>query len=174
MTTGPIVTNADRAWALAQLPSWMDRGGDIDGYENEQDTDDDDGGWLDEPRKRGGLSAPSGPAFVAEQAEAFEKFFVGEYKTYADWSALWRKSWWPKANPAKRYPNMAPKSPANHPFFRAGTKEFEKALDLATPEERRIWLRVRVAQFKPDDPRVTQVLAVRSLTQKSRDIAGDR
>lgn len=165
---GPIVTDADRRWALSTLPPWIDRRGDVDGFELEVE---DDGEWLDCPRPHKDWERPSGPMFVAEQAEAFERFFVGQYKTYADWSSLWRKSWWPKADPAKRFPKMAPKTP--YPFFRAGTKEFSKALELGTPDECRLWKRFKVAHFAPNDPRVKQIQAAKTLTKASRRMTGD-
>lgn len=169
MTVGPIVTDADRKWALYRLPQWMDRRGDIDGVEDEGD---DDGDWLDVPRKRTDWKQPSGPMFVAEQAEAFERFFVGQYKTYAEWSTLWRKSWWPKADPARRFPHMAPK--VFHPFFKRGSKEFDRAMDLGTPEERRMWALAGVAQFKPEDPRISKIEAAGRLTDTSKRMTGER
>lgn len=44
-----------------------------------------------------------------------------------------------------------------HPFFRKGTQEFAIALRLATEDERRMWTRFGIAQFKPDDPRVKTI-----------------
>lgn len=165
---GPVVTDADRKWALALLPAWMDRGEASD----DLNEGDDDGDWLDAPRKSRELRPPSGPMFVTEQAEAFERFFRGETKRYSDWSALWRKSWWPKANPVKRFPKMAPKTV--YPFFRAGTKEFCRALELATPQERRIWQHVRIAQLEPNDPRLKEIRSAVTLTPTSRRMTGER
>ncbi len=147
----PLVTNADRAWALAQCPSWARRDKINDGIGEVVD----DGGWLDAEPPSSDLDAPNWDLFVIEQIERFEKFFAHERKTYADWSTLWRKSWWPKANPAKRFPKMAPKQP--HPFFRKGTPEFDRAMAVGTPQERFIWDRIGIAQFTPDDKRLKRV-----------------
>lgn len=43
------------------------------------------------------------------------------------------------------------------PFFRKGTQQFAIALRLATEDERRMWVRFGIAQFKPDDPRVEKI-----------------
>lgn len=147
----PLVTNADRDWALAQCPGWARREKIDEGVGEIVD----DGGWLDADEKHGDLDAPNWDLFVIEQIERFEKFFAHERKTYADWSTLWRNSWWPKANPAKRFPKMAPKVP--HPFFRKGTPEFDRAMSVGTAQERFIWDRIGVAQFTPDDKRLKRV-----------------
>jgi hypothetical protein len=146
----PLVTDADRKWAMAQCPPWAR----CDYSEEDFPEIVDDGGWLENARTET-LPTPNWADFVHEQAERFEKFFQGQDKTYGDWSRLWRKSWWPKADPAKRWPKMAKKE--FHPFFRRGTKEFRRALDVASPVEKRMWERFGVAQFKPDDPRLKMV-----------------
>ncbi len=43
------------------------------------------------------------------------------------------------------------------PFFRRGTKEFSRAIEVATQQEKMMWQRFGVAQFKPDDPRLKLV-----------------
>lgn len=43
------------------------------------------------------------------------------------------------------------------PFFRKGTQQFAIALRLATPEEKAMWVRFGIAQFKPDDPRLEKI-----------------
>ena len=91
----PLVTNIDREWALAQCPAWARR----DKIDDGQGEVVDDGGWLDAEPTSSDRDAPNWDLFVIEQIERFEKFFAHERKTYADWSTLWRKSWWPQANP---------------------------------------------------------------------------
>jgi hypothetical protein len=156
-----LVTNADRDWALAQCPGWARR----DMIETDVAEIADDDGWLDRDRSKADLDAPSWDLFVVEQIERFEKFFVHERKTYANWSTLWRKSWWPKAEPERRFPMAAKKAgvQVTHPFFRKGTSEFVRALAVATEAERAMWMRFNVAQFKPDDPRLAMVRVPRSV-----------
>lgn len=146
----PIVTDADRKWALEKCPPWM-RMESSAGHDEIEDN----GEWLDGDSRLSKPEAPSWSDFVAEQIERFEKFYSGEYKTRAEWSALWRKGWWPKANPERRYPKSAPKTKI--PFFRAGTPEFSRALGVATDAERLMWLRHKVAHFMPDDIRLSEV-----------------
>lgn len=43
------------------------------------------------------------------------------------------------------------------PFFKKGSQEFAIALRLATPEEKPMWVRFGIAQFKPDDPRLKKI-----------------
>jgi hypothetical protein len=100
---------------------------------------------------------PNWDQFVAEQIEAFERFFAADTRPPADWSTLWRKSWWPKADARKRFPKSAPRDLATHPYFRKGEPEFARALAVATPMERKIFEQIGVAQFKPDDPRLGRV-----------------
>jgi hypothetical protein len=149
----PLVTNADRACAMSQLPDWARHD---DATEEPVGEIVDDGGWLEaEPPDAKPPKSPNGAQFVSEQADRFERFFADQRKTYADWSSLWRKSWWPKAHPEKRFPRSAPK--IFQPFFRAGSPEFDRALAVATPAEQRMWNRFGVAQFAPDDPRLGRV-----------------
>lgn len=137
MTTlrAPVVTDADREWSAAQCPAWAVRG-----------FPPDDG----KP-----VRVLFWDWFVSDQAERFERFFCHERKTPGDWCRLWRKSWWPKADPVKLFPKLVPKADRRpHPFFRSGTPEFARALEVATARERWLWRRIGVAQFVPDDPRV--------------------
>lgn len=156
----PLVTNADRDWALAQCPDWARR----DKIDDGSGEIVDDGEWLDGEPKYEDLDLPNWDLFVIEQIERFEKFFAHDRKTYADWSSLWRKAWWPKANPQRRFPKMAPKTP--HPFFRKGSPEFSRALAVATPSERFIWNRIGVAQFVPDDKRLERVIIKKEVIVK--------
>jgi hypothetical protein len=147
----PLVSDADRQWAMKQCPHWASVS-----FEDEDGEIIDDGNWLDGASSTmSRLPKPNWADFVHEQAERFEKYFGYEQKTYEDWSALWRKSWWPKADPYRRWPSMAKKE--FQPFFRRGTKEFVRALEVATPEERKMWKQFGVAQFKPADPRLKLV-----------------
>jgi hypothetical protein len=151
--TRPIVTNIDRDWALEQMPPWFQMG-DICTDEFPEIVD--DGGWLEDQRGPAeNFEKPSWSAFVAEEVEKFERHYNGERKTYANWTYLWRKEWWPKVSPRKRFPKSAPRE--WHPFFRAGTAEFDRAIELARPEEKVLWLRFGVAQFKPDDKRLKAI-----------------
>jgi hypothetical protein len=167
------VTNADRDWAIAQMPSWCQRGDLIDGTSEVVN----DGAWLDqEPQITVEFEKPNWSAFVAEEIENFERHYAGEYRSLDEWSSIWRKGWWPKVSARKRFPKSAPHEP--QPFFRAGTPEFDLALKAATPEEKRMWTRFKIAQFKPDDPRLKHVqngepLPGKSLSQKSKRIIGD-
>jgi len=148
----PIVTNADRDWALKQCPEWARIGG---GYEPVGEIVD-DGGWLDrEDKEENELLAPDWSEFVSYQIERFEQFFAGQVKTYEDWSNLWRFGWWPKAKPELRFPSLGKKK--TEPFYRKGTQGFAIALRLASEDERRMWVRFGIAQFKPDDPRVAKI-----------------
>lgn len=149
----PIVSDADRKWALSQKPSWARMGC------ADQEEVCDDGGWLDaDPKVTSHDERPNWSMFVSEQVERFEKFFnqcEDRLKTRGDWSRLWRNSWWQKAHPERRFPKSAPRIP--QPFFRAGSPEFERAMALGSPAERRMWQQFGVAQFKPDDPRLSRV-----------------
>jgi len=166
----PIVTDKDRKWALAQKPSWC-RFGDLD-----DDLDDagDNGEWLDrEPRQRSGCEPPNWSMFVAEEIEKFEAHYAGEYRTAHEWSSIWRKGWWPKVSARKRFPKSAPKE--YHPFFRQGSPEFARALEVASAHERAMWTRFGVAQFTPDDKRLDHVLGIpKHLTERSKAMTGDK
>lgn len=143
----PVVTDLDRAWALAQCPGWAVRG-------SASAASAAPAGEL--PR-----ASREGPAvwdlFVAEQAEAFEAFFAFDRRAPAAWSRLWRNSWWPKADARRRFPKASAPARVPHPFWRRGAPEFVRALGVATPAERRIFLKIGVAQFRPDDPRLPKV-----------------
>ena len=149
----PLVTNADRDWALEQCPEWCQLG-------NVSECDGelvDEGGWLEDTRTKSDIETvkPNWSAFVAEEIEKFEQHYGGEYRPLDEWSSIWRKGWWPKVSARKRFPKSAPKDP--QPFYRKGTHEFSLALRLATAQEKRMWIRFGVAQFKPDDPRVNKI-----------------
>lgn len=146
----PVITDKDRAWAVAQMPPWCQRG-DLCGDEIV-----DDGAWLDDAEpKSGAFDKPNWSMFVAEEIEKFERHYAGQSRSSDEWSSMWRKGWWPKVTPRKRFPKSAPREP--QPFFRKGTSEFNRAISLATTEEKRMWLRFGVAQFKPDDSRLKTI-----------------
>lgn len=149
----PVVSDRDRAWALALMPPWCRLGSGDAGPPPEIV---DDGAWLDQPGKaKPRDERPDWTLLVDEQIEAFERFYANDRKTPGDWSRLWRNGWWPKVDARKRFPRSAPKE--KHPFFRKGSPEFARALGVATEEEKRMWRRFGVAQFKPDDPRLPAV-----------------
>ena len=163
-----IVTHADRDWALAQKPEWA-----------RMNYDDQDGGeivdrgeWFDSEAKQA-KSEPSWFDFVIREVERFEKFFGDEQKTNAEWSALWRNSWWPKRREDWVY--MAKKNKDLHPYFKRGTPEFDRALKVGTAGERMVWTRYGVAQFKPDDKRLKKVIGKSSgLSDRSKAMAGEQ
>jgi len=134
----PVVAEADRQWALDQRPA---------------------GAALGDGRSDA-TATPQGPAlcwrwFVLREVRAFELYFANERKTRGDWSRLWRRGWWPKAEPWKFGPR--PRAPTTHPFWHSGTEGFRLALSLATPAERKLWERICVAQLPPEDPRVVEI-----------------
>lgn len=149
----PIVTDADRKWSLDQCPPWASRETPEDFARDDVDPE--------APRQRGERSQRFvWDWFVDDQVQSFERFFAHERKPSADWSRLWRRSWWPKSDPRKRDAKLVAKlNPGKpHPFARRGTSEFNEGLRLATPLERRLFEQVGVVQFAPDDPRA-KVLA---------------
>lgn len=167
MTRLAIVMNADRDWALQQKPAWARM------YDDDQDYGEivDDGGWFygDQDQRR---NEPSWFSFLIGEVERFEKFYALELKTEAEWSVLWRKSWWPKRREDWKYA-MGKKHGSPHPFFKRGSAEFERALRLATPQERLIWERFGVAQFVPDDKRLAKIIGKPPvLTERSKAMAG--
>jgi hypothetical protein len=120
----PVVTDADRAWAVEQKPeNWDEEAPDLD--------------FAD---------------FVDEQASAFERILGAERKSAAEWSGLWRRVWWPKADPAIRHPETAPHVP--HPFIRADHPAWQRVLAVLDADERRIAERIGIMQFRSEDPRV--------------------
>jgi hypothetical protein len=148
----PVVTDRDRDWALDKCPAWAC----VDTIDEVFGEIVDDGGWLDATeRQERARDTPNWSRFVSYQIERFEEFFAGQTNAREEWSRLWRYGWWPKANPELFFPSMAKKK--SEPFFRKGTQEFAIALRLATDDERRMWVRFGVAQFKPDDPRVKKI-----------------
>lgn len=161
-----IITDLDRDWTMAQMPPWCQRG-DLSDLCGEVV---DDGAWLENGAGSGDLDKPSWSVFVAEEIEKFERHYSGQFKSPAEWSSIWRKGWWPRVSPRKRFPKSAPKE--FHPFFRKGSPEFKRALKVATPEESRMWTRFGIAQFKPDDPRLEQVQSP-ALTPASKRMTGD-
>ena len=168
MTGQAIVTDIDRQWALAQKPDWFQLGELSDEFCEIVD----DGGWLDvEPASEPKDERPSWVVFVAAEIERFESHYAGEFRSADDWSSIWRKGWWPRVSPRKRYPKSAPQVP--HPYFKRGSAEFERALKLATPPEHAIWRRFGVAQFEPTDPRLASIIGHETITSLSKAMSGD-
>lgn len=168
MSRQAIVTDADRGWALSQKPDWFQMGDLSEAYCELID----DGGWLDVPRKSEDQDGrPKWAAFVANEIERFESHYMGEFRTAEDWSSIWRKGWWPRVSPKKRFPKSAPKVP--HPYFKRGEAEFERALKLATAGERVIWQRYGIAQFEPADLRLKKITGQETLTPRSKAMIGD-
>lgn len=122
-----IVTNEDRQWAIDQKPeTW--------------DADAPELAWEDH---------------VADQVERFERHFGDDWKPYTEWSGLWRRVWWPKADPSILHPGKAPHVP--HPFVKRGDEAWLPALAVLTPSEKAIAMRFGVAQVRPDDPRANVI-----------------
>ena len=169
MSRAPLVTNADRDWALEQCPEWCQLGNVSECYGEIVD----DGGWLENAQTKSSTAydKPNWPAFVAEEIEKFEHHYGGEYRPLDEWSSIWRKGWWPKVSASKRFPKSAPKIP--QPFFRKGTHEFSLALHFATAQEKRMWIRFGIAQFNPEDPRVKKITeGAAKAAETSRRMAG--
>ena len=171
-TRPPIVTDEDREWALAQCPAWAVRA--------QAQANDwlDDGNPDDAPPTKGGPGVLIWDYFVTGEIERFERFYYDQRKTYGDWSTLWRKSWWPKADPARRYASLVPaRRGPPYPTFRRGEPEFYAALRIASPTERKVWDHVGVVMFKPDDPRLAKIRDIagkpKSLPPRSVAMTGD-
>ena len=153
MMRAPVVTNADRDWALALCPHWADKGAPCDDDEYGEIVDDD--GWLENTSPtKSKQDAPNWRMYVAERIEEFEAAFSSERCSVEAWSKRWR-GWMKSTDPKKRFPKSAPKE--FHPFFRKGTPEFVAALKVATKGEQVMWERFGIAQFKPDDPRLSKI-----------------
>lgn len=67
----PIVSDADRQWAIEQRPAHWARVVTRDG----------------KPR--------SWAALVSRRASAFERHYAHDRKPAAEWAGLWRRVWWP-------------------------------------------------------------------------------
>lgn len=167
----PVVTDLDRQWALDLKPETWDRDV-IDRWARayphlaakivpSADFDEivDHGEMLES----GDWNLPNMPRplswaqHVEEQAEAFEAHFSMDRKTWSEWSSLWRRVWWPKADPAIRHPRSAPYVP---PIMARSTDAVWPAvLAVLTPDERKLASRLGVMPFKRDDPRVSVLSA---------------
>lgn len=144
----PIVLDEERQWALLRRPSWLPP----DQVKSDVNELADDDAQLDCPaveRER----TWTWEGVVAHTAEEFEAYYRGEVKTYDEWQGLWRKVWWPKVDPRKYFPKLAPVLPTQ-PFFKRGSRDFERALEIGAPDELAMWQRFGVAQFRPEDPRL--------------------
>lgn len=127
MRRPPVVTDLDRQWAIDQKP---------ERWEIEAPTL----AWEDH---------------VAEQAERFEAHFGNERKPSTEWRGLWRRVWWPKADPSILHPGAAPSIP--HPFAKRGEPVWMAALNVLDQKERKIAERFGVIQFRPTDPRASVI-----------------
>lgn len=145
-TAPPVITDADRRWAIEQCPTWADIG------------DTSDRAVIGTGRD----ARLSWSSFVAEQAEAFERHFSTQRKPSGEWSDLWRRSWWPSADPAKRHARLIPKLT----YFR-GTPEFARVLALAPPEHRASWERLPLLTLRVSDPIAAEVGAPAPLTPEA-------
>lgn len=125
MRRPPIVTDEDRAWAMADKPA----------------------GWDDD--------ALEWSQHVAEQAERFEAHFGTDRKPAQEWSGLWRRAWWPKADPRILHPNAIKCDPI--PFACRGQPGFDAGMAVASKTERAMFERFGVVQFKHDDDRCNVV-----------------
>ena len=152
----PLVTDIDRKWALDQCPGWATLEVSEDDSEPTEIIDETDFERVERlKRQRTKRVEFSWTWFVDDQISNFERFFCDQRKTYGDWSRLWRNSWWPKADPHRRAPKIANKlMPRDrHPFARRGEPGFEAGLRVATAQERRLFEKIGIVQFKPDDER---------------------
>lgn len=124
----PIVLDIDRAWALAQKPvDWEQKAPDLD-FE----------------------------LHVAEQIERFEVHFADDRKPHAEWSGLWRRVWWPKADPSILHPDKVD-GPAPV-MVRRGDAHWSAAMTVLSRSEKALAEQLGVVPFKPNDPRLEHVL----------------
>lgn len=149
----PLVTNIDRQWALDQCPPWASRDAIVDRLpEPAGETSD----ALLPPSRA--VERLNWDLFVAGQVERFERFYGHERKTYDDWSALWRKSWWPRAKNSGTFTKYLPPSEIGvWPTFRHPSAEFECAIAIGNPVEQKVWSHVGVITLRPDDVRVARI-----------------
>lgn len=136
----PVVTDADRAAALADRPADWD--------------------------VSGPLLAKRGPPLewehhVAEQIERFERHYAYDRKPAAEWSGLWRRSWWPNADPFVLHPHTNPQAPPDDRYvvIRRADATWPRVLALLSPSERRLSERIGVVQLRASDDRARQVAA---------------
>jgi hypothetical protein len=174
MSRRPIVTDIDREWALRQCPAWAIRGPSAGPAPQEPDGEVD----PDRPPRYRQSDVLVWDRFVADQAERFERFFGGELKSSEEWSALWRKGWWPKADARKSYPHLVPSSGVVYPKFHKGSQHYELAMRYLTPTQRAVADKIGAVMFKPNDPIVAKVLGASkaksvSLSDRSRAMTGD-
>lgn len=150
----PIVTDADRAWAMAQRPAhWQDNPEPADIDADAVDDLDPDGLPIvcERPAQRPLRWAD----FVDEQIRHFERCWDMSRKSALEWSIIFRSEWWPKADPTIRHPKTAPHVP--HPVIRSDHPAWSSVLAALAPHERRIAERFGVMSFRPNDPRVARL-----------------
>ena len=133
----PIVTDIDRQWAIEQQPPGWDAAVAAR--------------WEALPARQRPDAPLTWATHVAEQIERFEGYFGHDRKPPAEWSGLWRRSWWPKSDPSVLHPREVPGNP--HPFLKRGHPQWLEALAVATEKEREVAMRFGVIVFRRDDPR---------------------
>jgi len=169
----PVVTDADREWALRQEPGdWSERNGSRPKQTGLRFTAEGeliDGDGLDADDASDGNGGLPWAQHVDEQIEAFERYWssTGDLKPASEWSGLWRRVHWPQADPSIRHPQV---KGTPHPFVKRGEPAWDAAWRVCTPAERSFADRFGVIQFRPTDPRAV-VLAgddMASLTEGAR------
>lgn len=165
-----IVSDSDRQWALDQCPAWaVLTEQEYDEPELDRDPD------LPPPPKSKPVLVWS--KLVTNEIERFERFYMGERRGHSDWSRLWRKSWWPRVDVAKRFPHLIPpEAGLTYSVFRVGQAEFYRALAIAKPAERKLWEHIGVVQFRSDDPRLQRIIEAPQpeLSVRTKRMLGER
>lgn len=168
--TPAIVTDEDRQWALDQCPAWAQRG-------PLTFTERDDAfPELADEKPRTMPDVLVWDIFVARQVERFEKHYVGERKTYGDWSRLWRKSWWPKADPRKLHPHLVPPDARPYVLVHRHDPDWQATMRLVTPRQAMIAERIGVIRFDEGDPLFERVKRPKppAITDLTKRIVGER
>lgn len=149
----PVVNEDDRRWAVSMAPVWARRRRGIRATSEQAFPE---LVATDKSTLQATADVRVWEDFVDHQAERFEAFYADQRKSPADWSRLWRKSWWPKADPKLTHARLIPKvaTAAAYRVFRAGSTEFARALVQATPQERKTWTQIGIVQFPVGDPRL--------------------
>jgi hypothetical protein len=137
----PVVTDVDRQWAVGQEP---------DGWSAEVEAR-----WLEIPEHQRSFEPLTWAQHVAEQAERFEAHFADDRKPAAEWSGLWRRAWWPKADASVLHPREVPGVPPV--LVRRGDDRWLVALTLLTDSERKLAIKLGVMPFKLSDPRIASM-----------------
>lgn len=137
----PVVTDIDRQWAMDQEPT---------GWAEQVEAR-----WLEIPEHQRPLEPLTWDQHVAEQAERFEAHFATDRKPAAEWSGLWRRAWWPKADASVLHPREVPGIPPI--IVRRGDERWLIAVSMLTESERRLAIKLGLVPFKHDDPRIASM-----------------